>query len=373
MSAEVEADLATDSERERVRELLGGRPERYLRSYDRMRRTGRGLVVGWSWSGSLFGGAFAFYRRLYAPLLRVEGAATLAAAAALGFAISLGAESGQAMVGISVIRWTATSFVYGLFGRALVVRDCLERLERRRRVVVGEALADVPAAWCGPLRRFRTLALAAVSGSVLVNIAVDLSTAMRDLGGFDASGPPAATESVPTTALTGIDALDLPLAMLLGASLCLLAAVVLWRRSRRGDLIWPCSGAIAAGVVATAIVGMMPELVLPLRELLSPDMAAARHQLPLDRARRGVLQTRPPGLDHPRRRTGSEPSRAHRRGSPHGSGLRYRRDGLLPFLALYPAERHHRPGAAAAPAVRRHHRSRPVLARCGAAVVETSG
>ena len=124
MSAEVEADLATDSERERVRELLGGRPERYLRSYDRMRRTGRGLVVGWSWSGSLFGGAFAFYRRLYAPLLRVEGAATLAAAAPLGFAISLGAESGQAMVGISPRRWTLTSFVYGLFGRALVVRNC---------------------------------------------------------------------------------------------------------------------------------------------------------------------------------------------------------------------------------------------------------
>ena len=94
---------------------------------------------------------------------------------------------------------------------------------------------------------------------------------MRELGGLDESGPPAATKSVPTTALTGIDAVDLPLAILLGASLCLFAAVVLWRRSRRGNLIWPCSGAIAAGVVATAIVGMMPELTPSFREPLSPE------------------------------------------------------------------------------------------------------
>ena len=52
--------------------------------------------------------------------------------------------------------------------------------------------------------------------------------------------------------------------------------------------MWPCSGAIAAGVVATAIVGMMPEPVLPLRELLWAGMAAARYQLPLDR---GLLRS----------------------------------------------------------------------------------
>ena len=45
-----------------------------MRTYDRMKAAGRlRELLGWCWSGLLFGATFAFYRRLYPTLLAVEG------------------------------------------------------------------------------------------------------------------------------------------------------------------------------------------------------------------------------------------------------------------------------------------------------------
>ena len=233
-------------------------------------------------------------------------------------------------------------------------------------------LADVPAAWRGPLRRFLTLALAAVFGSVLVNIAVGLSTAMRELGGVRRIRPAGRDESVPvSTALTGIDALDLPLAVLLGASLCLLAAVVRRRRSRRGNLIWPCSGAIAAGVVATAIVGMIGASTPSFRGPALAGMAAARHQLS-----GGSGPSRSAANSSCWSGSSSPPNRS---GTVAGSSLRlcsWDRASTSPgwpstFAGRSSRRTPSRAGATAAPAVGRHHRCRLVLARRVASVVET--
>ena len=68
---------------------------------------------------------------------------------------------------------------------------------------------------------------------------------------------------------TGVAALDVPLAMVLGSSLCLAIGWLVWRWARREGVLWPCSGAVAAGVAA-ALVASQLAAPLPAFALLFP-------------------------------------------------------------------------------------------------------
>ena len=134
-SADSLAGTGSDlGEREAVRTLLGRNPERYLRTYDRMKAAGRLRVFGWCWSGLVFGATFAFYRRLYPTLLAVEGTLSLMAGAGIGLAVSQGVALDYAVWSVATMLWLLGAAFYALFGRFLVIRTCLVRWRRETRL-----------------------------------------------------------------------------------------------------------------------------------------------------------------------------------------------------------------------------------------------
>jgi RsiW-degrading membrane proteinase PrsW (M82 family) len=248
-------------EREAIRALLGRNPERYLRTYDRMRASGRARVLGWCWSGLAFGPTFAFYRRLYPVLLTVEGALSLAAGAAVGLAVMHGWGLADAVFAAFLACWGLSAAFYALLGRSLVVGACLERLSK---APAGTRRDD--AAWSGPLLRYRRLLILVLVASVV----------LRAVLGALAPEPAAGASSFQlqigdlVAPFTGVAALDVPLAMVLGSSLCLVTGWLVWRRARREGVVWPCSGAVAAGVAAALIASQL-SASLPVFAGLFPD------------------------------------------------------------------------------------------------------
>ena len=163
-------------EREAVRKLLGRNPERYLRTYDRMKANGRLRMLGWCWSGMVFGATFAFYRRLYPALLAVEGTLSLMAGAGIGLAVSQGVALNHAAGAVATMHWLLGAAFYALFGRFLVVRACLVRWQRR------PDSAEHLGAWSGPLLRFRLMLVLVFVGSLVLGIVLGLMATERPVG-----------------------------------------------------------------------------------------------------------------------------------------------------------------------------------------------
>ena len=76
--------------------------------------------------------------------------------------------------------------------------------------------------------------------------------------------------------LSGMAALDVPLVMILGSSLCLLPAWLVWRWARARGVLWPCSGAVATGIAAAMAAGQLAEGLPAFAHLFRPISACSR-------------------------------------------------------------------------------------------------
>lgn len=264
-SAEPPAPAPTVSdEREALRRLLGRKPARYLRAYERRRARGRSWTLGWCWSGLVFGTLWAYYRRLYAPILVMEGVLGLCGTVAAALALPSVARLGLSFAAIAAAR----ALAWALLGRTLVVSDVLARWRRLGSPAPSQLVLHPRA---GPLTRFRWVVLIAVLGG---GVAATILASVLDIAPpLDPARQAAIIDALPsrqTAPLTGLLTVDVLLGLILGNLAVLTAAALFWRWA--GTLWWPCAGAIVTGGMAATLVGLLPAEIWAPAFLLPPDL-----------------------------------------------------------------------------------------------------